>query len=79
MKCCAALILALAVAGASIAGAPPQYPESPAIIPTPTSSPPTTGHSGPNPPPPVPEPSTLTIALISAAAAGSFRLMRRRR
>jgi len=74
-----AVLLELAVTGSAIAVAPPQGPP-PSIVPSP---PPTTsvGPTGPptSPPPSTPEPATLTIALVSAAAAGSFRLLRRKR
>jgi hypothetical protein len=76
MRYYATALVVLAVAGAALAIAPPQNP--PTIIPSP---PPTTGVGPVGPPvnpPPTPEPATLTIALVSAAAAGSFRLLRRK-
>jgi hypothetical protein len=82
VKYLTALTLALALAGAAGAIAPPVYPP-PAIVPSDPSGPkpPPNGvpGGGPTPPPPIntPEPGTLTIAGISLAAASAYRLLRR--
>jgi len=86
MRYYSAVLVALVLAGAGLAIAPPQGPP-PSIVPSPpitvpmppTTPPPTTGgHVGPGGGPTTPEPSTLTIALVSAAAAGSLRFLRRK-
>jgi hypothetical protein len=73
MRFCATIVFALLVIGTAVAIAPPQDPN---IIPTPPTTPLTP--IGPPVPPPVPEPSSLTIVVLSAAAAGSLRLLRRK-
>jgi hypothetical protein len=87
MRYCTYVLTVLALAGAALAGAPPQYPNvPPAIVPSPTThsdgSPGTGGGGGGGnlggPPAATPEPATLTIALVSVAAAGSLRLLRRK-
>ncbi len=87
MRYLVAMCIALSICCAARAGAPPQHPDvPPAIVQTPpTANPGGTGSkggsgggNGPTITSATPEPATLTIALVSAAAAGSYRLLRKK-
>jgi len=78
MKHLLAGVMVLFFAEAALAVAPPVTSAPPAIVPSP---PPTRDPKIPiipHTPPSAPEPASITIAAVGAAAAGAYRLLRRR-